>query len=831
MNTADRRHVLVVASQCKNMEALTRLREAASNLRDAFLDQDVGVCEPALPSGESLLYGELPVAEIEAKVRAAIGHAAEQSAVLVLALLGHGFNTGTAPALYLMGWETEQGMRHSAIDVGRLLFDAVDTPGVGGVIGIIDTSNAAAAPLRALGLATGGNRQARLSLLMASEVGEAAYDHSLSQNLAKLLRSGVADDGPRLHLTEVAAKLRAVIHGQSVATFEYGGGHFSEPAWLALNPKWSARGGWDFFVSYTQTDRTWAEWISWVLEEDGYRVLVQAWDFLPGSNWVQGMQTGTRDADRTIAVLSPDYLKSVYGGAEWQAAWASDPQGTGRKLLAVRVAECDLPGMLSAVVTLNLYGLDEATARAQLRNLVSAAIIGRAKPATAPAFPGPSRGYPSTAPAFPAPGAATARVWEVAEVFQPTGVPEVTFVQPEWFAKFLMALRQPGLSIVLEGPSGVGKTTLLQHAIEQDSQRLRQSRMFTARDPVDIAAIADLVRGGDHQGIAAIDDFHRLPTDLQAKVADYLKLLADRGDRRRKLIIVGIPQTAHSLVRISFDLANRIREFRLGWATDRQVLSLLEQGENALNIEFDDKPALVAAAGGSLITAQSLCWHLMGLARIEETLPDLITVSTDIDQARDNVFRELRLKYHEAVAEFTSLDDRAESACIDLLMALAAEPDGVLYLDAYNDRQPSQAASADKVLASPTLAASEAISRVLYYDPKGRRLIADDPQFVFYIRHLDRQELMREAGKRLPPLRHRVFLCYSRANAAWMKRLLVHLGPLHKDNLVDVWSDERIQPGDDWRAEIDAALAMARFAVLPPGDHRADPIQPGQAGA
>jgi hypothetical protein len=40
----------------------------------------------------------------------------------------------------------------------------------------------------------------------------------------------------------------------------------------------------DFFVSYTQADRHWAEWIAWVLEEDGYRVLIQAWDFVPGSN-------------------------------------------------------------------------------------------------------------------------------------------------------------------------------------------------------------------------------------------------------------------------------------------------------------------------------------------------------------------------------------------------------------------------------------------------------------------------------------------------------------------------------------------------------------------
>jgi TIR domain len=87
---------------------------------------------------------------------------------------------------------------------------------------------------------------------------------------------------------------------------------------------------WDFFISYTQDDRAWAEWIAWVLEEDGHRVLIQAWDFVPGSNWIAGMQAGTRDAARTIAVLSDAYLRSVFGGAEWQAAMARDPDGTAR---------------------------------------------------------------------------------------------------------------------------------------------------------------------------------------------------------------------------------------------------------------------------------------------------------------------------------------------------------------------------------------------------------------------------------------------------------------------------------------------------------------------
>ncbi len=151
------------------------------------------------------------------------------------------------------------------------------------------------------------------------------------------------------------------------------------------------------FRLLNQADRAWAEWIAWILEEDGYRVLIQAWDFVPGTNWVQGMQAGTRDAARTLAVLSGEYLTSVYGGAEWQAAWASDPEGTGRKLLTVRVAECDRPGLLAAVTGIDLFGLAEAAAMARLQDMVAAAIAGRAKPPVAPGFPRAGRAIPQAA--------------------------------------------------------------------------------------------------------------------------------------------------------------------------------------------------------------------------------------------------------------------------------------------------------------------------------------------------------------------------------------------------------------------------------------------------
>lgn len=166
---------------------------------------------------------------------------------------------------------------------------------------------------------------------------------------------------------------------------------------------------WDFFVSYTQADRVWAEWIAWELEEDGHRVLVQAWDFVPGSNWTQHMQAGATQAARTIAVLSKAYLASVFGQAEWQAAWARDPGGEDSRLLPVRVQDCDRPGLLGQVVGVDLFGVGEAKARARLSAMVSRALAGRAKPGRRPPFPAGGRAMPYEA-RFPG---ALPEVWNV----------------------------------------------------------------------------------------------------------------------------------------------------------------------------------------------------------------------------------------------------------------------------------------------------------------------------------------------------------------------------------------------------------------------------------
>jgi len=140
----------------------------------------------------------------------------------------------------------------------------------------------------------------------------------------------------------------------------------------------------DFFISYTGHDEQWAEWIAWTLEEAGYTVVLQAWDFRPGGNFPLDMDRAMIETKKTIAVLSENYLQATYTQPEWAGRFARDPEGKARTLIPVRVGECQLSGLLATIVHINLVNLSEEEAETKLL----AALQKRAKPTTKPTFPG-----------------------------------------------------------------------------------------------------------------------------------------------------------------------------------------------------------------------------------------------------------------------------------------------------------------------------------------------------------------------------------------------------------------------------------------------------------
>jgi hypothetical protein len=140
----------------------------------------------------------------------------------------------------------------------------------------------------------------------------------------------------------------------------------------------------DFFVSYNRNDKQWAEWIAWTLEEAGYSVVIQAWDFRPGGNFVLDMNRAVEETQKTIAVLSDTYLDSAFTQPEWAAAFRDDPESIKRKLIPVKVKECKPTGLLSQVVYVDLTKTSETEAK----QLLLDSLRKRIKPQAKPAFPG-----------------------------------------------------------------------------------------------------------------------------------------------------------------------------------------------------------------------------------------------------------------------------------------------------------------------------------------------------------------------------------------------------------------------------------------------------------
>lgn len=66
-----------------------------------------------------------------------------------------------------------------------------------------------------------------------------------------------------------------------------------------------------------------------------------------------------------------------------------------------------------------------------------------------------------------------------------------------------------------------------------------------------------------------------------------------------------------------------------------------------------------------------------------------------------------------------------------------------------------------------------------------------------------------------------IFICYghkdnesSDPNQRWLDRLNEHLEPLQLTDKAEIWSDQRIEMGDDWNGKIQAALGQVSVAVL-----------------
>jgi tetratricopeptide (TPR) repeat protein len=193
------------------------------------------------------------------------------------------------------------------------------------------------------------------------------------------------------------------------------------------------------FISRSGADKALAAELGHILEDAGYSVILQQWDF-GSKNFINEMHEALASGARVLALLSPDYLKSDHCQAEWTAAIHGDPLNRRERLVVIRVADCMPDGLLAPIPYFDL--LPVLDHRPTLCDVVLDALhIGRRK------------GYGAADPYWRAP-----RTIFDADAIRPT--PSFTGRADELAAIAAQFDKAPDTPAAIHGLGGVGKTSL-----------------------------------------------------------------------------------------------------------------------------------------------------------------------------------------------------------------------------------------------------------------------------------------------------------------------------------------------------------------------------------
>lgn len=335
------------------------------------------------------------------------------------------------------------------------------------------------------------------------------------------------------------------------------------------------------------------------------------------------------------------------------------------------------------------------------------------------------------------------------EVFKTSGIPTYTYVDPQKYPELILNLRTPGRGLVIEGPSGIGKTTAVETALQK--LNLPVTRL-SARKPDDIEYIQMLPKIKD-VGVVLIDDFHRLPTETRTSIADLMKVLADTETKETKIIVLGINRAAENLIQIAPDLVNRIDVIRFESEPDSKIYELIQKGGEILNVSITVKDDIVESAKGSFYLAQLLCREVCLASNILHGSPQQTQTTISFEAVRANVWDRLGMSFKKRCELFctgTRLRKTGRAPYLYILNWLAMGKSWTLdlrqQLRIHTNLKLSVSQIIDKGYLSQLIDSSEELRQVFYYDERSKQLTVEDPQFLFYIRNIPWHQFSKDLG-------------------------------------------------------------------------------------
>lgn len=342
------------------------------------------------------------------------------------------------------------------------------------------------------------------------------------------------------------------------------------------------------------------------------------------------------------------------------------------------------------------------------------------------------------------------------EVFRLSGIPTYTFVHPDRYDEIKVSVRTPGRCLVLEGPSGIGKTTTITKVLA-DLGISAQVLSLSARKESDLDFIVELPKLGE-LGTVIVDDFHRLDDATKARLSDFMKVLADSGSPSSKLILIGINKAGQQLVKFAHDLGLRVDVFKLETNSDEQIQKLITQGEAALNVTLPDKEAIARHAQGSFQIAQLLCYKLSVLAHVTETAACQKMITTSLNVAIEEVMVDLARQFKEAAVTFargSKIRREGRAPYLHILRWLSETDEWSIDLSDAVNVHPDMKRSVEQVIDKGYLKAllsdpekSDLFSPYFHYEPSTTVLSVEDPKLVFYLKNVIWRVFTHQVGYR-----------------------------------------------------------------------------------
>ncbi|MFC4636971.1 TIR domain-containing protein [Deinococcus hohokamensis] len=348
------------------------------------------------------------------------------------------------------------------------------------------------------------------------------------------------------------------------------------------------------------------------------------------------------------------------------------------------------------------------------------------------------------------------------EVFRTVGLPHYTYVKPSRYGEIYLDVESPGKHLLIEGPSGIGKTCVVYKVFEDleisdvDFTYI-SCRDQDAADKVNEAIELSLaeVAGGHYY---FIDDFHILDASARHDLGEKLKRISDstfKSTDSVKFILVGIPTAGESLLYNAKDLGPRIGMYKFHTADNDEIGTVIEYGESALNIEFSDKESIIAESAGNFWLAQHLCLKICAQNSILAKQTHKKTANVNIIKARNNLLTELHSKYRDVVIAFArgkKWRPGGNKPYLDILLSIANRGESVQTFDAIKSAvDPSKRPGINAVRKRiPEVIYDKSkgtdLRKQLFFDADGGSFSIEDPLFLYYLKHLDQDQLYKELG-------------------------------------------------------------------------------------